>query len=338
MARKLNVGVIGMGWPGREHLKGYLELDNVNVVALCDLNAELAGKVAADSGVGDVETDHKRLLARADIDAVSVCLPNFLHKKVTVDALRAGKHVICEKPPALNAREAQQMADAAKKSKKQLMYAMVLRYGAQATTIRSYVDSGQLGDIYFGHAAYVRRRGIPLGAGGWFVDKKRAGGGALIDIGVHALDRCWYLMGCPRPAAIMGSSYRKFAHLTPKGMKFDVDDASFGMVRFTNGATLMLEATWAINLPNAQVTRVAGAKGGATWDPLTIYTEQNGVPVDITPQVTEVNPFFAEVAHFVDCCTKRTPCKSGAEQGVHLQQMLDGIYKSAATGKEVRVR
>lgn len=338
MTRKLNVAVIGVGWPGREHLKSYLQLPNVQVAALCDINEELVRKVAAEHKVGEVFTDHRQLLARSDIQAVSVCLPNFLHSQVSIDALRAGKHVLCEKPPALNARQARQMAGAARKHRRVLMYAMVLRYGHQAQTIRRYVDSGRLGDIYFGHAAYVRRRGIPIGAGGWFVDKKRAGGGALIDIGVHALDRCWYLMGCPKPAAIMGTSYQKFGHVVPKDVHFDVDDASFGMVRFANGASLLLEATWAINLPNQQVTRIAGTRGGATWDPLTIYTEQDGVPCDITPQVKELNPFLEEVRHFVECCTDRVPCRSGAEHGLQLQQMLDGIYQSAATGREVRIR
>jgi len=338
MARKLNVAVIGAGWPGREHVKGYLELDHVNVSVLCDKDLKLATTWAEEFRIPEVATDYKKLLKRPDIDAISVCLPNFLHAPVTIDCLRAGKHVLCEKPPALCAAEAKRMAAAAKKARRTLMYAMVLRYSTEATTIRQFVDDGTLGQIYFGHAAYTRRNNIPVGAAGWFVDKKRSGGGALIDIGVHALDRCWYLMGCPKPVAVTGAAYSKFAHTLPKGVKFNVDDSAFAMVRFAGGATLLLEATWALHLPGGQITRVAGTAGGATWEPLTVYTNQGGTDVDIVPQVATWNPFHRQTAHFADCCRKKAKCISGAEQGVQLMQMLDAVYKSSSTGREVRIR
>jgi predicted dehydrogenase len=337
VAKKLRVGIIGVGWPGVEHLKGYVASGRAKVVAVCDLDDERRERVAAEHNVPEAYSDYKKMLREAELDAVSNCLPNFLHAPVTLDALKAGKHVLCEKPPAMNAREAARMAALAKRKKLTLMYALCLRFAADSQLIHDYVDRGELGEVYFGKCGYVRRRGIPIGAGGWFVDKKRAGGGALIDIGVHALDRCWWLMGCPKPVAVLGSAYQKFRHVVPKGVKFDVDDAAFALIKFANGATLMLEATWALNLPGGGYCEIAGTKGGARLSPLTIFTERDGMQMDITPQVKPINGMEGETAHFVDCCLKgKRPIMDG-EQGVLLMKMLDGIYTSQEMGREVRL-
>jgi predicted dehydrogenase len=335
--RRLRVGIIGLGWPGVEHLKGYRSTKEAEVVAVCDLDAERRERIAAEYKVPRAFADHKKMLREAELDAVSNCLPNFLHAPVTLDALKAGKHVLCEKPPAMNAREAAAMAALAKRKKLTLMYALCLRFGSDAMLVRDYVDRGELGEVYFGKAGYVRRRGIPIGKGGWFVDKKRAGGGALIDIGVHALDRCWWLMGCPKPVAVLGSVYRKFRREVPKGVKFDVDDAAFALIKFANDATLILEATWAINLPGGGWCEIAGTKGGARLSPLTIFVERNGVQLDITPQPPQNNAMVAETVHFVECCLAgKKPIMDG-DQGVELMKMLDGIYTSQATGKVARL-
>ena len=337
MAKTLRVGIIGLGWPGVEHLKGYLASGKAQVAAVCDVDDERRERIADEHRIPEAYADYKQMLRNAEIDAVSNCLPNFLHAPVTLDALKAGKHVLCEKPPAMNAREARRMADTAARKGLTLMYALCLRFGAEAQVIRGYVDRGELGEVYYGRCGYVRRRGIPVGKGGWFVDKERAGGGALIDIGVHALDRCWWLMGCPEPVSVAGSAYQKFGHAVPKGVKFDVDDAAFALIKFANGATLLLEATWAINLPGGGYCQIAGTQGGASASPLTIYTERHGMQLDITPQPSNTNGMQGETAHFADCClTGRTPIMDG-EQGVALMKMLDGIYKSQATGRDVKL-
>ena len=337
MADRIRVGVIGLGWPGREHLKGYKASGLAEVVAVCDLEPGLREQVADEQDVPKRYAEYGELLAEEKLDAVSVCLPNFLHKSATVAALEAGENVICEKPPALSAAEAREMADTAKRKGKTLMYALVQRFGSAAQIVREFVDAGELGDIYFGKAGYVRRRGIPIGKGGWFVDKSRSGGGALIDIGVHALDCAWWLMGNPKPVSVSGSAYAHFGHTVPEGVKYDVDDAAFGLIKFENGATLFLEATWALNLPTTSFKQIAGTKGGATLDPLTIYTERNGLPIDITPSPPQRNGFEAQIRHFVECLMAGTEPGPSAEQGVALMQMLDGIYSSASTGGEVRI-
>lgn len=338
MAKKLKVGIIGLGWPGREHLKGYKQCDNVQVVALCDMNAELAQAQADEHGIEAVYGDHKKMLKEAGVDAVSVCLPNFLHAPISLDALRAGKHVICEKPPALNVAEARRMAAAARAGGLTLQYALSQRFVAANKLAKDYVQKGELGEIYFGRAVYHRRRGIPLGTQSWFVNKKLSGGGALIDIGVHALDAVWWLMGTPKPVSVSGNAYQKFKHVVAKGTKFDVDDSAFGLIKFDNGATLILECSWALNLPGRNVLQIAGTKGGAELNPLKIYVERDGIQVDMTPEVPGVDLFADQMGHFVDCILKnKTPLMS-AEQGVQLMQILEAIYKSSASGREVRIK
>lgn len=338
MAAKVKVGVIGLGWPGREHLKGYAATPEAQVTALCDMSKDLLKQQADLFRVTDTYTNHTDMLRKADVDAVSVCLPNFLHCPVSMDALVAGKHVLCEKPPAMNAVEAQKMASLAKKKKRFLMYALCQRFSAQAKYVHALVQRGDLGDIYFGRAGYIRRRGIPIGAGGWFVDKKRAGGGALIDIGVHPLDCVWWLMGAPKPEVVMGATYQKFRHAVPKEIKFDVDDAAFAIIRFSNDATLLLECSWALFRDNAGIREIAGTKGGANISPLRILTERDGIQVDITPTLAEVNAFQGEVSHFVRCILKKERPIPTAEQGATMMKMLDAVYESSATGREVRIR
>ena len=335
---KIRAAVIGLGWPGMQHLKGYIADARAEVIAVCDLDEARAQQVAAQANVPHVYTDHLAMLENREIDAVSVCLPNFLHAPMTIDALNAGKHVLCEKPPACSAAEAQEMADAATKNGKTLMYALVQRFDGSTQQLKQLIDAGELGNVYFGKAGYVRRRGIPIGKEGWFVDKARAGGGALIDIGVHALDCIWWLMGSPKPVAIMGAAYSHFGHLVPDNIKYDVDDATFAQIHFQNGATIVLETTWALNLPGDNYIKVAGTKAGASLNPFTLYTEEDGKEVDKPLNAPSRNSFDEEVKHFVECLVESKEPISSAEQGVILMQMLDGIYESAAKGGSVKIQ
>jgi predicted dehydrogenase len=338
MAKQLRVGVIGLGYPGIEHLKGYKRLPGVAVTALCDLQEDLLASRGAEHEVPNTYTSYKKMLAEADIDAVSIAVPNDLHAPMALEALKGGKHVLCEKPPAMTAAQATRMAAAASKGNRTLMYALCQRFSAESLTLKAYIDAGDLGEIQFARAVYHRRRGIPLGREGWFVNKGRSGGGVLIDNGVHALDRSWWLMGNPTPVSVTASTYANFSHTVPKGIKCDVEDSAYMMYKFANGATLIVEVTWARNLPGSSTLELAGTKGGATDDPLTIHTERHGQVVDIRPEVAPADRFAGEVAHFVDCIQgERTPGPSG-DHGIWLMKMLQGAYKSAASGREVRLR
>ncbi len=334
---KVRAAVVGLGWPGIQHLKGYISDPRSEVIAVCDLDKGRAREVAKEYEVRRVYTDHLKLLENSNVDAVSICLPNFLHAPISVDALNAGKHVLCEKPPARNAQEALVMADAARENDKTLMYALVQRFDGSTQRVKQLVRAGKLGEIYFGKAGYVRRRGVPVGREGWFVDKERAGGGALIDIGVHALDCVWWLMNAPRPVEVMGTSYSHFKHLVPDGIKYNVDDATFAQIRFENGATILLETTWALNLPGDNYIKVAGTKAGVTLSPFTLYTEEDGKELDKPLEAPAINSFHEEVSHFIECIVDRKEPISSAEQGIMLMQMLDGIYESAQQGRSVPI-
>ena len=334
---KVRAAVVGLGWPGMQHLRGYTVDPRSEVIAVCDLDERQVEKVAREHKIPNTYTNHLEMLENKDIDAVSVCLPNFLHAPISIDALSAGKHVLCEKPPARSAQEAKAMADAAAENSKILMYALVQRFDGSSQRLKQLVKAGELGDIYFGKAAYVRRRGIPIGKEGWFVDRARSGGGALIDIGVHALDCIWWLMNSPRPVEVMGTSYAHFGHLVPDDVKYDVDDGTFAQILFENGATLILETTWALNLPGDNYIKIAGTKAGATLNPFTLYTEKDGKEVDTPLDAPSINGFDEEVKHFVGCIVDGKTPISSAEQGIMLMQMLDGIYESAEKGRSVSI-
>ena len=334
---KVGAAIVGLGWPGIQHLKGYIADPRSEVIAVCDLDQGHAQEVATEYKIPRVYTNHLEMLENSDIDAVSVCLPNFLHAPISIDALDAGKHVLCEKPPARSAQEAKAMADAAAENDKTLMYALVQRFDGSTQTLKQLVREGELGEIYFGKAGYVRRRGVPVGREGWFVDKERSGGGALIDIGVHALDCVWWLMNSPRPVEVMGASYSHFEHLVPDDVKYDVDDATFAQIRFENGATIILETTWALNLPGDNYIKIAGTKAGASLNPFTLYTEEDGQELDKSLDAPSINGFDEEVKHFVGCIVDEKVPISSAEQGIMLMQMLDGIYESAQKGRSVPI-
>ena len=334
---KVGAAIVGLGWPGIQHLKGYIADPRSEVIAVCDLDKGHAQEVATEYKIPRVYTNHLEMLENGDIDAVSVCLPNFLHAPISIDALNAGKHVLCEKPPARSAQEAKAMADAAAENDKTLMYALVQRFDGSTQMLKELVREGELGEIYFGKAGYVRRRGVPVGREGWFVDKERSGGGALIDIGVHALDCVWWLMNSPRPVEVMGTSYSHFEHLVPDDVKYDVDDATFAQIRFENGATIILETTWALNLPGDNYIKIAGTKAGASLSPFTLYTEEDGQELDKSLDAPSINGFDEEVKHFVGCIVNEKVPISSAEQGIMLMQMLDGIYESAQKGRSVPI-
>ena len=206
--KKLKIAVIGVGNISRNHIDGYLSHPNVELYALCDINEETLKKKGEKYGITRLYTSEEEMLAQCpEIDAVSVCTWNNGHAPATIMALNAGKHVLCEKPMALNAKEAQEMINAAKKNGKKLMVGFVRRFGNDAAITRDFIDAGDLGELYYAKATYLRRNGCP---GGWFSDKARSGGGPLIDLGVHVIDLVRYLMNGPKPVSAYGATFSGF--------------------------------------------------------------------------------------------------------------------------------
>jgi predicted dehydrogenase len=341
--------VVGVGI-GQEHIKGYKQLPNAEVVALCDVNTERAQQVADANGLSDVQmyTDHREMLEKANLDAVSVCVPNALHRPIVVDSLNAGKHVLCEKPLALNAREAQKIVEAAATNNRKCMVAQVLRFYSATRYMKELVSSGELGNIYYAHAGVLRKSGIP-GYGGWFTTKEQSGGGPLIDLGVHYLDLTWWLCGCPRPVAAFGATYAEFGpkgkgvggwgSQKPKG-NFNVEDLAVGMIRFENGLTINLVVSWALhNRTTTNWMELFGSEGGCEWGQnFGIYRNVNGAPITQTVDLPDNDAFAGETGHFIDSILNNTAPDPDATQGVTMMKMLDAIYKSAETKREVVIK
>lgn len=340
----INVGVIGTGGiASNQHMPALEKQPDVKILAVCDVNEQSAKNAAERFNVPHMFTDYQKLLEMDEIDAVHVCTPNIFHMPPTVDALNAGKHVMVEKPLARNAVEGAQMVEAAKRNGKKLMVAQNMRFTPEAQTLKRFIDAGELGEIYFARVWALRRRGIP--SWGVFTDKEKQGGGPLIDIGVHALDLTLYLMGHPKPVTTSGQAFTKIGN-TPGHVgvwgpwdhtKYTVEDYAAGFIRLDNGASIILESSFAANLGDERMnSTLLGTKGGADTSPLKIYGEQYGTLIDITPaHMPKWSAYEAEVRGFYDAIQNDTEPPVTGEQALNVMKILDGIYKSSDDGKEV---
>jgi len=351
--KKLKAAIIGTGGISGEHANGYMKNPDVELYALCDIVKERVEEKALKYGVPleRTFTDKDEMLkALPEIDVVSVCTWNSAHAECTIAALNAGKHVLCEKPMAMNAAEAAAMTDAAEKAGKLLMIGFVRRHGNDCKLVKEYVDDGFFGEIYYAKATYLRRNGNP---GGWFGDKSRSGGGPLIDLGVHVIDMTRYLLGNPQPVSVYGATFQKLfdrpnlkenkgytAASTGAADVCDVEDLAAALIRFDNGAVMSVEASFSLNGHGKGDIELFGTKAGAKLDPeVHMYSELNGRMVNIDfDQSTKLSfdgLFAREIDHFVDCALNGTECIAPARDGCDLMRILDGIYESARTGHEV---
>lgn len=334
---KLRVGIVGGGWPGQRHAEGFLASGAWEIAAVADLDADRRHELARGT--------EARLLATADelfalegLDAVVVALPTFLHHPMVMAALAAGKHVLCEKPPALNAGETEAMANAALRRGLVLCFGLQRRALPSAAAAQAAIAQGRLGDIYHARAVFTRAWGAPKGAGNWFRDPARAGGGALLDIGVHVLDLAWFLMGRPQPISVFGVTHDRSPESSP------LESAAFGLLRFAGGRSIQLEAAWV--LPEAddrQYVHLHGTAAGALVerDRLTVIrTGEAGIETYSTPILLGapdalVAPFQTQASHFAAAIRGTAPALAPAEDGVQLMQMVDALYASASERREV---
>jgi predicted dehydrogenase len=348
---KLKIAVIGAGSISDAHLTAYSLHPEVELTAICDLNEARAQEKADRFKAAAIYTDYLELLADPDIDAVSVCTWNHTHAVIAKAALEAGKHVLCEKPLCKTVEEALGLQETVNRTGKLLQVGYVRRYGMNVQTLRKFIEAKELGDIYYAKASCLRRLGNP---GGWFSDSERSGGGPLIDLGVHIIDLCWYLMGKPKIKSVSGNTYRKLgnrAHIENLSYykaadynadKNDVEDLANALIRFDNGASLMVDVSFTLHARKDELTvKLYGDKGSAEIEPeLQIISEKHQTILNMTPQIDhpsfQFQPGFnAEIAHFVDCCRGRTETISPVEDGVEMIKILNAIYQSAAEGKEI---
>lgn len=344
---KFKVALLGAGSIAHSHAEAFQSLAEVEVPIVADINESRAKAFVEKHGIDKWTKDYKEILAMDDIDAVVLCLPNHLHAPIAIEAMKAGKHVLTEKPMATNAEEAQQMIDVRDETGKTLMVTMQLRHTPTTRTAAKFAKES-MGEIYYAKCGYMRRSGIP-GWGSWFTRKKDAGGGPCSDIAVHVLDQCLSIMGFPNPVSVTASTYAKFGvegkgkgdwgYPEPDGY-FDVEDIASAFIRFDNGATVVMEASWAMHLPDHQWVEVLGTDGGIKIDngALKFYTEKDGLPLDIEPNLPVENSTVNMAAHFIECCKTGKKPYTSPEYGLILIKIFDAVYESAAqNGKQIEL-
>lgn len=356
---KVRIGIIGCGGIANgKHLPALKKLSNeVELVAFCDIIEEKAVKAKAEYGTEEakVYTDYKELLKDKAIDAVHVLTPNRSHSFITIDALRADKHVMCEKPMAKTYAEAQEMVKVAKETGKILTIGYQNRYRMDSTYMKRACNAGELGEIYFAKAHAIRRRAVPTW--GVFLNEYEQGGGPLIDIGTHSLDLTLWMMDNYKPKMVVGTTYKKLGKQTEtanawgdwKPDEFTVEDSAFGFVVMEDGATVILESSWALNTLDVDEakTSLCGTKAGADMkDGIRIngvkynkqYVEEPNLQsggVDYFEGGESGEPQDVECRTWISAISKGTPLVVLPEQAMVVTQILEAIYESAKTGKPV---
>lgn len=354
MSEKVKIGIIGCGTIGSTHAESYAAVNNAEVVALCDILPDRLEEKSKRHGISKTYVDYHELLADPEIEAVSICVPNDLHAPIAIDAFKAGKHVLLEKPMTMNADLGRDILAARDASGKILQMGMVWRQNPEAQVVKEIIEAGRLGEIYQIRIKLIRRRGIP-GLGGWFTTATRSGGGGLIDIAVHFLDLVMWMTDYWNPTRVSAKTYSKFGSpmkdyhyismwAGPPNYEgtFDVDDYAAGFVRFGGKATMSFEVAWACNAEDSQSVEILGDKGGIKFgggvSPTVLLTEMDGKLADVTLGYSkEQQQFPTEVRKFADAVRGKCEIPATGEQGVIVMRLLDAIKKSSELDCEVEI-
>ena len=351
---KIRIALIGVGGMGSFHLySSHAKNPRIEIVALCDIIKERCVSAAKKLGRDDIAiyTDYRELIDTEKLDAVDIATPNRMHSIIAVYALEHGLHVFCEKPDAVSVEEAMKMKEAGERNNRVLMVMRNNRYYENSQYLKSFIRGGGAGEIYCGRCGWIRRRGIP-GKGGWFTTKSESGGGPLIDLGVHMIDLAIWLMGNPKPVSVSGCTYTKFANDEAESDSenskfgdaksdgtFDVEDLAMGFIRFDNGACLQIEFSWASNIKQEKrFVELRGTRAGMTWfdnGDAEIYSEEGGKLVDTLRHVDMCNGHDAALRHFTSIVLDNAERDYVPEQGIDMIKILEAIYKSAESGREV---
>lgn len=354
---EVKVGIIGCGGiAGGKHLPGLSKVNEAKMVAFCDIVEDRAAAAAQKYGVkgATVYKDYRAMLDTEKLDVVHVCTPNISHSEITVAALEAGCHVMCEKPMAKTAEGARKMVEAYKRTGKKLTIGYQNRFRTDSQYLKRCCDQGMLGDIYFAKAHALRRRAVPTW--GVFLDEEAQGGGPLIDIGTHALDLTLWMMNNYEPEYAVGTAYHKLGSregsANPWGpwdpKKFTVEDSAFGFIRFKNGATVYLESSWALNVRKSgeAICTLCGTEAGADmWDGLWINGERFGNMYVEQAQLDAgsvdffsghgSNPAELEASTWINAVLNDTDPVVMPEQALVVTEILEAIYTSNKTGQPV---
>ncbi len=352
MADKLKVGIVGVGGIARTHIPGWQVSEHAELVAGSDISEDVLKNWGEQYGVKKLYVNPEDLFADPEIDIVDVCTPNNYHAPLSIGALDAGKHVICEKPLAPSPQLVKDMIAARDRSGKLLMCAQSSRFAGSSLAMKRELDTGVLGNVYHARCWMLRRSGVPARPG--FIMKKHSGGGPCIDIGVHVLDLTLWLMGNPNPIAVTGVAKAELAQqegafstmgrsggAIPK--EFDVEDFAAAFVRFENGASLILETSWMLHQgpPSERQIWLYGTKGGAHLPNCEIYysdykTQQHhNYALQNTGDIARAHAL--ECMTFAEAIAEGKPSPVPAEQSLQVMAILDGIYRSEEEGREVDI-
>lgn len=355
MEKKLNVAIIGCGnIANAAHIPGYLKLDNVEIKYFCDIIPERADRAVKKYGCGTAVYNYKELLGHDDIDIVSVCTHNDFHAPISIDFMRDGKDVICEKPAARTVEEALEMQKVAHETGRMLSIGVVNRFCDTVNHIKDLIANGDLGEVYQVYVSFRAHRSIP-GLGGDFTDKSKSGGGVLIDWGVHYIDLTLYCLGDPAPLTCSGAAHCKLG----KNMKdyvsvgmwakdtsnvetgvYDVDDFVSGFIR-TSGPAISFNGAWAQNIGESECfVDFMGTKAGVRMyygGKFVMYSTLNGMLTEITPDYASTGfDYFAEIKSFVNSVITRTPNQAYIDKAIITSKILDAVYRSSDLKEEVK--
>ncbi len=346
---KLKAGIIGAGQIAETvHIANYQKYpEEVEVTAIVDTIPEKARAIAEKYNIPYYFSSAKKMFEALDLDIASICTPNKFHYENVMLALKNNCNVFCEKPPGIKAKEALEMLNLSKEKNKVLAYNFHHRHSTDVEYMKKSMDSGQLGDIYYGRIKALRRRGIP----GWgvFTNKELQGGGPLIDLGVHMLDAALYLAGFPKIKSVSAFSYTKIGNVKNKGTlgewnpeKFQVEDFLTGYIKFENGSVWNLETSFALNIKEKTTimnVELFGTEGGMNLADMEIYTEANGELTDIKKAALAAEDKQEKsVRDFINVCKgDKNALITNAEEGYEIQRLVEALYTSAETGKEIEL-
>lgn len=348
MGAKLKAAVIGLG-KGRAHVKDFYEDPNAEIVAVADLSDELREQMKTQYNVDGLYSDYKEMLEKEDLDIVCIATPNSMHKAMTIDALNADCHVVCEKPMAMNGEEAEEMIKVANEKDKRLMINFSFRFRPQSRVIKDQIEKGILGDIYYAKTHWLRRHTFSM-FNGWHGSKSISGGGPMMDLGVHRLDLALWLMGFPKPKTVVASTFNKIGKsLSEKYNKpYEVEDLAAAFIQFENGSAISLESSWSghtcqredmqmLLMSTKAGIRQYNLEEGYTFR-TEFFTEENGFYFDRTlhdrmPVPDSESPMH----HFSDAIVNDKPHISTAEEGLTVTRIIDAIYKSAETQSAINL-
>ncbi len=332
---------------GQEHIDGYLTHPKAKIKAICDLNPEVLEKVGNRYEVEARYTSHEEMLDKEKLDVVSIVTPNYFHQGMTELALDKGIHVLCEKPIGLNTKQAIAMTEKAQKVGKRLMVNFAYRFKPTSVVMKKQIEAGLIGDIQSASYLWVRNKDGLSQITPWFSSKKMSGGGCLIDLGVHCIDRVLWLMDFPEPKSVLSTTHNNMCQLAAEemGLAFDVEDTVEAFIKFTNNASLQLQVSWAANIPesNKIEVRLLGDKASIIenninqtyeFEAKTFYDAQ-GIFYGLSTESVNKNLLPTPMFHFVDAIINDKPHMADGKEAIKGMQLVDAIYKSAETGEPV---